>query len=116
LTSLIHYIQETRSAEEVTDWARARIDDPLFALTLITARRGEVRNAAGRHLQLSWDRLIDLLGEQTVVDLIEQLPDDEDWARALSPDEMELLRQARVFAADPAAALRHMEDYRRQSF
>jgi hypothetical protein len=112
--SLIYCIQEARSAQDVSAWARARIDDPLFALSFITARRGEVRNSTGRHLQLSWDRLVDLLGEQTVVDLIKQLPDDDDWPRALSSDEGELLRQARIFAADPAAAHRHMEDYRRQ--
>lgn len=114
LASLIHYVGQVRSPQEVRDWVRARVDDPRFALTLITTNRGEIRNSAGRHLQLRWDVLTDLLGEQTLVDRVKQLPNDDAWPRPLSADETELLRQARAFAENPSDARRHMQDYHRQ--
>jgi hypothetical protein len=114
LASLVYYVGQARSAEEVSQWAVERVDWPLFALSLIASNRSEVRNSAGRHVQLSWDKLTDLLGEQTLVDLIKQLPEDSAWPRALSPDETELLRQATSFADDPSEARNHMEAYRRQ--
>jgi hypothetical protein len=114
LASLVHYVGQARSAEEVSRWALERIDWPLFALSLITNHRSEVRNSTGRHIQLRWDALTDLLGEQALVDLIQQLPEDSAWQRALSRDETELLRQARIFADDPSEARKHMESYRRR--
>jgi hypothetical protein len=76
LASLVYYVGQARSAEEVSQWAVERVDWPLFALSLIASNRSEVRNSAGRHVQLRWDKLTDLLGEQTLVDLIKQLPED----------------------------------------
>ena len=100
LGSLAYYVGEAQSADVASRWARERIDDPLFALGLIASSRGEVRNATGRHVQLRWDALTNLLGEQILVDHVIGLPADSAWPRALTPDETELLRQARTFAHD----------------
>lgn len=114
LALLVYYLGQAHSAEVVSRWARERIDCPLFALSLINSNRGEVRNATGRHVQLRWDALTDLLGQETLVDLITRLPADSAWPRALTPDEAELLRQARTFADDPDEAQKYMEGYRRR--
>ena len=111
---LVYYVREARSADLVSEWARQRVDCPLFALSLIASSYGEVRNATGRHVHLRWDALVDLLGEPTLLAVIAGLPADADWPRALRADETELLRQARAFADDPQQARQTMAAYRRQ--
>jgi predicted KAP-like P-loop ATPase len=111
---LIHLAREARGAEELREWARARINHPLFLLSAFASTRGEVRNSAGRHLQLRWDVLIELFGEDPLIEVVSELPEAEAWPRPLNEDEAELLRQARVYAADPDRAREHMLDYRRR--
>ena len=113
LATLVFYVRNARSAEVVSHWARERVDCALFALSLIASNYREIRNTTGRHVQLRWDSLIDLLGEQTLLDVIAKLPADGDWPRALTSDETELLRQARIFADDPQQAQQTMTAYRR---
>jgi hypothetical protein len=114
LATLVYYVREARSAEVVSEWARERATCALFILSVIASSFREVRNTTGRHVQLLWDSLVDLLGEQTLLDVIARLPADGAWPRALTRDETELLRQARICADDPQHAQQTMAAYRRR--
>jgi predicted KAP-like P-loop ATPase len=85
--------------------------DPGVLIALIRDYRREVRNSAGRHVSLLWDRLVDLLDEDVLVRLVTALPQLDDNADA-DADTIVLVSQARAFAADPEAAARTMAEQR----
>jgi predicted KAP-like P-loop ATPase len=103
---------ERHFPEQTSQWIAARIGHvPLFVRLLTTYMR-EVRNAAGRHTQLLWDRLGETLGEDRLITAVRDLPSDDAWFSALDEDEQAMVSQARRFAADPEEARRIMEDQR----
>ena len=80
-------------------------------VALIRDFRREVRSSAGRHVDLRWDLLGELLGEDLLVRLVTELPDLGD---AADEDVVSLVAQARAFAADPEAAANAMAEQREQ--
>jgi hypothetical protein len=110
LGALLH-LATSREPDEVRKLARTGAEHDDFLLRLISTYRHEVRSDFGRRLQLSWDRLVELLGEDLLVRRVPQLPDPP---AGTDQDTLELLAQARRYAADPAAAARDLADYRRR--
>jgi hypothetical protein len=48
-----------------------------FVVRLFTTHMREVRSSSGRAIQLMWDRLSELLGEQGLIDHVGSLPMDD---------------------------------------
>jgi hypothetical protein len=95
---------------EASMFARHGAENDRFLLRLLSSSRHEVRSDFGRRLQLSWDMLAELLGEQLLVRRVSELPDPP---AGTDEDTLEMLAQARRYAADPQAAARDLEEYRR---
>lgn len=103
------WIASEREKDHVTTKARQCADNDAFLISLLRTRRGEVTDAAGRHVQLRWDRMVDLLGEELLVRRVMELPDE--LPASCDDDARELLRQAKQYAADPETAKRELEAY-----
>jgi predicted KAP-like P-loop ATPase len=106
---LVHHLEQHDPDAAVAKVREATESDSAFLLALIRDVRREVRNSAGRHVSLLWDRLVDLVGEDALIRLITALPELDETADA---DTVELVSQARIFAADPEAAKRVMAEHR----
>jgi hypothetical protein len=92
---------------------RELVGSDAFLLALIAKVRQEVRSGdGGRSIQLNWDTLIELVGdEKLLIGRIKELPVDlvlED------PDAEFLLGQARRYSDDPKVAAEEMEEYRKR--
>jgi hypothetical protein len=110
LGALLH-LAASKEPDKVRRLARMGAEHDDFLLRLISTYRHEVRSDFGRRLQLSWDRLVELLGEGLLVRRVSQLPDPP---AGTDHDTLELLAQARRYAADPAVAANDLEEYRRR--
>jgi hypothetical protein len=110
LGALLH-LAASKEPDEVRRLARTGAEHEHFLLRLVSTYRHEVRSDFGRRLQLSWDRLVELLGEDLLVRQVSQLPDPP---ADTDQDTLELLDQARRYAADPAVAASDLEEYRRR--
>jgi hypothetical protein len=101
----------SRKADLAREIARRGAEDDRFLLRLLSTFAHEVRSDFGRRLQLSWDRLVDLLGEELLARRVTELPDPPNGADS---DTVEMFAQARRYAADPKAAAEELEEYRRR--
>ena len=110
LGALLH-LAASKEPDEVRKLAQTGAEHDDFLLRLISTYRHEVRSDFGRRLQLSWDRLVELLGEDLLVRRVAQLPDPP---AATDEDTLELFAQARRYAAGPAVAASDLEEYRRR--
>jgi hypothetical protein len=102
---------ESRQPGEGQALARNRAQDDLFTLRLLSTHIHEVRSERGRSVQLAWDTLADLLGEDLLAKRVGELPDPPTTADA---DTREMLAQARRYAADPRAAKHTLDEYRKR--
>ena len=87
------------------------LEHDAFLLGLIAGYRREVRSDTGRHLQLRWDLLADLVGEELLIKRVKGLPDPPEGTDA---DTLEMLAQARRYAANPEVAGKELAEYRRR--
>jgi hypothetical protein len=110
LASLLFLASSARPDETRSVVREAASRDDVL-IRLITAYRHEVQSERGRRLQLSWDRLKDLLGEDLLVRRIGELGDLDSGTDG---DTRQLVEQARRYAADPEFADRELEEYRQR--
>jgi hypothetical protein len=105
------WVVERHDPEGAHELARKGVLDASFVMALLRSYVHEVRSDAGRHLQLEWDRLSALVGEELLIQRVSQLPDPTEPADA---DQAEILAQARRYAADPDRARTDLEEYRKR--
>jgi hypothetical protein len=82
-----------------------------FLIALLLAYRGEVLSETGRHLQLRWDHLADLLGEPLLIRRVTELPE---LPEGVAADTLEMLTQARRYATNPGLATDELAEYRQR--
>ncbi len=87
------------------------VEDDGFLLGLIAGYRLEVRSDFGRHVQLQWDHLVNLVGQDLLIRRVKELPDPPEGTDA---DTLEMLSQARRYAANPEAAANELAEYRQR--
>jgi hypothetical protein len=100
-----------RSPEEIRSKVRRDAQDEGLLVALIAAHRGEVRSDAGRSLQLRWDHLVQLLGEDLLIQRVQELSDSPE---GLDEDTALMIEQARRYAGNPEEASNELEEYRRR--
>jgi predicted KAP-like P-loop ATPase len=108
LARLISLAIDRRPTEARANAIRDVADDG-FLLGLIAGYCSEVRSDFGRRLQLQWDHLVALVGEELLIRRVKELPDPPEGTDA---DTLEMLAQARRYAADPEKAEQELAEYR----
>ena len=101
---------ESREPEKARAIAQRGAENDDFLLRLLSVCRMEVRSDMGVRMQLSWDRLAGLLGEELLVARIGRLSDPPSGT---DENTLEMLAQARRYARDPQTAARELEEFRR---
>jgi KAP family P-loop domain len=109
LGRLISLVLDAEPAEAHAKF-REDAENDEFLTALIAAHLHEVRSDTGRHIQLRWDLLTNLLGEDLLIRRVQALPDPPERRGA---DVLELVAQARRYAGDPESAARELQEYRR---
>jgi hypothetical protein len=101
----------SRQPDQTRAVAQRDVEDDDFLIRLLSGYKHEVRSDFARGVQLIWDKLVDLLGEELLVRRVGQLPD---LPADADEDAIEMLRQARKYASNPQAAADELQEYRRE--
>lgn len=101
-----------RERDQLQQRVRELIAFDRFLFALIATCRQEVRSDDRRTVQLLWDSLLELVGDDDL--LIRRITELSDSLAEAESDAEFLLGQARRYAADPDAATKEIAEHRRR--